>query len=199
VRKKELEMRLQALPDFPDPRPELEQYRTPPDIAAWVLHHAWMQGHVESKRVTDLGCGTGTFAVGAYLLGAREVTGVDISESAVSAAERYASSSGMDIHWVVSHVSDFRGTADTVFQNPPFGCQVRGADRPFIKKALECAPVVYSIHHADGAEFAMRLAQSLNAESSLLRTFSYYIPRTYRFHRMERRKFTAAVLMFVRN
>src|SRR5690349_10623903 len=83
VRKAELERALERIPRHPSPHPELEQYRTPPAIAAALLLGAHADGAIVGKRVLDLGCGTGTFAIGAALLGARLATGVEVDSHAV--------------------------------------------------------------------------------------------------------------------
>ena len=84
---KNLEMMLQRLAGFSRPRASLEQYQTPAPLAARLLYHALMKGDIEGKRVCDLGCGTGVLAIGAALLGAETVTGIEIDEKAVEVAE----------------------------------------------------------------------------------------------------------------
>ena len=48
-----------------------------------MLYHALMKGDIEGKTVCDLGCGTGVLAIGAALLGADRVKGVDSDPKAV--------------------------------------------------------------------------------------------------------------------
>ena len=87
MRKADLERALERIPRHPSPRPEWEQYRTPPGVAAQLLLAAHAEGAIADKRVLDLGCGTGTFAVGAALLGARLATGVDVDSHAIAMAQ----------------------------------------------------------------------------------------------------------------
>src|SRR5687767_12145946 len=94
VRKAELVRALEGVPRHPSPAADLEQYRTPPDIAAELLLAAHKEDAIEGKRVLDLGCGTGMFSVGAALLGARLATGVDIDSHAIAMAHETAS----DLH-----------------------------------------------------------------------------------------------------
>ncbi|HEX2065197.1 MAG TPA: methyltransferase, partial [Candidatus Thermoplasmatota archaeon] len=131
MRRRDLEGRLEAIPGFPSPRPELEQYRTPAPVAAGLLLHADADGAVRDKRVLDLGCGTGTFAVGAALLGARLATGVDVDVEAIALAQQAAAHAGVQERtWFVA--ADLQGwrpdpaTYDTVVMNPPFGAQAGG-------------------------------------------------------------------------
>ena len=72
---RKLEMLLEEFETFKNPDPALEQYMTPPVVAARLLFHAYMKGDIEGRSVLDLGCGTGILACGAALLGAKEVAG----------------------------------------------------------------------------------------------------------------------------
>jgi putative methylase len=59
MKKKELEIFLQNIPDFRKPKPDLEQYITSADIVADIIFIAFQMGDIENKNVLDLGCGTG--------------------------------------------------------------------------------------------------------------------------------------------
>ncbi|MFA7342169.1 MAG: 50S ribosomal protein L11 methyltransferase, partial [Candidatus Methanomethylophilaceae archaeon] len=78
MKKRELEMRLQRLLPMPAPDPALEQYATPASIAADVLFQAYGNGDIADRKVVDLGCGNGIFAIGAWLLGAEKVLALDV-------------------------------------------------------------------------------------------------------------------------
>jgi putative methylase len=158
LRLRDLERALAAIPPHPKPRVELEQYATPATLAAPLLFEAYTRGDVEGRRVVDLGCGTGVFALGAALLGAAYVTGVDADAASLDVARAQAARLGVDVEWVASDVAEWQGAADTVLMNPPFGAQSRGADRPFLDRAFATAPVVYTIHHAPSREFVERYA-----------------------------------------
>lgn len=85
---KKLESQLQDLEDFDSPKVELEQYATPPHIAAYILNY--VSSHykdIQNKVVADLGCGTGRLSLGSILLGASHVIGFDIDSEALSAAQ----------------------------------------------------------------------------------------------------------------
>ena len=73
---------LQNSPDFKNPKPELEQYTTPVDIALEIIKQANSLGHL-SGTVADFGCGTGRLAIGAAILGAN-VTGYEIHDEALN-------------------------------------------------------------------------------------------------------------------
>lgn len=182
MRKKELEIRLQGLEGFTDPDPSLEQYPTHSTIASDILFSAYAEGDVADRTVADLGCGTGIFAIGACLLGAREVRGYDISPSAAEAAMRNADALGCDISFEVCDVRDVCWRCDTVFMNPPFGSQRRHADRPFLDKAMEMAGSVHSIHMETTLPFIKGYAESKGRAVAHYRTYKYEIPHTFSFH-----------------
>jgi len=73
-----LAQRLGVVAGFEDPQVGLEQYPTPPDLAAHLIHVADLQGDVEGQRVIDLGTGTGMLALGAALRGPASVVGIDV-------------------------------------------------------------------------------------------------------------------------
>src|SRR5687767_5948494 len=119
MRLHELERKLGSIPPHPAPKIGLEQYATPAEIAAPLLFEAWTLGDVEGKRVVDLGCGTGIFAIGAALLGAASVEGVDADEDALVVARRESARlrgprAGAEVTWTCADVGAWEGRADTV-------------------------------------------------------------------------------------
>jgi putative methylase len=143
---------LSKVAPHPDPKAHLEQYTIPANIAAEILYiAAYVNGDIIGKTVADLGCGTGRLAIGATLLGAREAVGVDIDKTAVKLAWKSAKESGVKdrTQWVIAHIDALHGDFDTVLQNPPFGVQKRRADRSFLKKSLEIANRIYSLHKGE--------------------------------------------------
>jgi putative methylase len=143
LRRSELSNILSKLEGFTDPDPYLEQVITPPESASGLLWEAMMRGDISGKAVVDLGCGTGRLAIGALLLGAASVTGVDSDPAALSAARRnWASlkgrlSHGAKVRWVKGNVERLPALeAETVLMNPPFGVQRKGAERPFLDAAI---------------------------------------------------------------
>lgn len=187
TKKRQLEMVLQDIPYHESPKINLEQYSTPSIIAADVLWNANSIGDIKGMKVVDLGCGTGIFAIGSALLGAEESVGVDIDIDAISIANLQAEKLGVKskTNFVTSDIEDFHETADTVIQNPPFGAQKanrKGADRLFIIKALEIAPVVYSFHIGETEEFITNFFKKEGATISHAFHYTFPIPRTYDFH-----------------
>jgi putative methylase len=181
---------LEGVRPHPNPKEALEQYTIPARAAAEILFIAQaIHGDLEGKSVADLGCGTGRLSIGAALLGAEFVVGVDIDPEAIAVAARNGESVGIrGIQWVVSDISALRGEFDTVIQNPPFGVRRRGADREFLEKAIELGRVVYSLHKSDpdSRGFIKRLVEKHGGAVTHLYQMDMYIPPTFDFH-VERR------------
>ncbi len=194
MRKKDLEIRLQSVRNFEDPDPALEQYMTPATMAADILFEAYRSGDVEGMKVLDLGCGTGMFSIGAWMLGAGMVRGYDISDSALSVARRNASDMGADVEFLKSRIENVDEGADTVFMNPPFGCQNRNADRPFLKKAMEISECVYSIHMADTVDFVREFCEAEGRSVVSSKIYKYEIPHTFSFHTKTKKTVDVAVV-----
>ena len=184
MKKKELEIALQKIPPIESPSPSLEQYSTPAEIAADILFNAYED--IYRKKVIDLGCGTGIFAIGSALLGAREVIGIDIDDSAIKIARREAERFSLkNISFVEGDIESMEANGDVAIMNPPFGSQMgnRNADRAFLKKGLEVAPVVYSLHLKSTIPFIKILASSLGGEITYSRDYDFPIKRTFSFHK----------------
>jgi putative methylase len=183
MKKKDLEMALQKVKPFQDPKADLEQYVTPAIIAADMLFSAYIQGDIAAKKVLDLGCGTGMLAIGASLLGAKEVVGVDVDNLALQVAGQNVRQLGAEVRLLQMKVQEFQEKADTVIMNPPFGAQRRHADRPFLEKAMESAPIIYSLHLAETQEFVESLIRSNNATGEVQKRYKFEIPHTFAFHK----------------
>lgn len=182
MRKKHLEILLEQVSGFSSPIPSKEQYSTPATVAAELLHYAFMKGDI-TDTIYDLGCGCGILAIGAKLLGAEKVIGFDDDRDALEIARANAQKLGTDVEFVCSSINEVNGKAHAVVMNPPFGAQVKGSDRPFLRKALELSSVVYSIHNAGSAEFIKKfISPSVITEHILI---DFPIKRTFRFHTRE--------------
>ena len=84
----ELQEALDKVAPFDDPDIELEQYPTDASLAASMLATMAGRGDVAGKAVLDLGTGCGVLAIGASLLGAASVLGVDLDPSALEQARQ---------------------------------------------------------------------------------------------------------------
>lgn len=181
--KKELHIKLQKLKGFKDPKAELEQYRTPPELAASVLWKIHLKDVLRDKRIFDLGCGTGTLGIGAKLLGAEEVVCVDKDEEAIEIARKNARRAGVEIEFRVMDIEEVSGEGDIVVQNPPFGSQVKGSDRPFIKKSLELADVVYSFHMSKTDKFVRNYVKKCGGKVQDSEDVDFPLEKTMAWHK----------------
>jgi putative methylase len=185
-----LEIKLQSLHRLSEYKVNLEQYPTPPNIVSAILYSAEMENNdISNRTVCDLGCGDGIFAIGAALLGARYVVGVDVQSKALKEAQKNSIMLGTEdaIDFVLGDVSSrlLGGPVDTVVSNPPFGVKKKGADLVFLSQAMTIANVIYSIHLAgekNRAFLATAIAR-LGGEISQIETFQFPIPKIYEFHR----------------
>ena len=202
MRLKRLEMTLQRIDGFSRPRAALEQYQTPAPLAARLLYHALMKGDIEGKVVCDLGSGTGVLAIGAALLGAESVKGVDIDPKAVGVARANAVLLDADVEFIVADVQDaalpaLLGSCDTVIMNPPFGAQKVHADRPFIDLALSVAPVTYSIFNAGSTQFIKTYTEGRAAIDERVGGV-FPIKRTFAFHTQDVQEIGVEILRLIK-
>ena len=199
---KHLEMTLQRISGYSHPRAALEQYQTPAPLAARLLYHALMKGDIEGKTVCDLGCGTGVLAIGAALLGADGVRGVDSDPQAVKGAIANAALLDAEVAFIVADVRDaalpgLLDSCDTVIMNPPFGAQKAHADRPFVDLALSIAPVTYSIFNAGSTQFiASYTAGRAEIDERVGGVFP--IKRTFSFHTHDIQEIEVEILRLIR-
>lgn len=149
-RKRDLELFLSQIEPNKSPKVDLEQYTITPSVAGTILYlAAYANNDILGKRIIELGCGTGRLAIGAALLGAAFVVGVDIDASTIHTASANSEKimPETDVQWIIGDIDTIQGKFDTVLQNPPFGVQKPSADRKFLKKALEIGDVIYSLHN----------------------------------------------------
>ncbi|MCX6693277.1 MAG: METTL5 family protein [Methanomicrobiales archaeon] len=198
MRQRHLAMRLSRLEGHPRPNPALEQYPTPPDLAARLLTIASQTGEIGERTVCDLGSGTGVLAIGAALLGASRVVGVEVDPLAIVVAEKNAALLNVSVEFILCDLNDPECAgniphAEIVVMNPPFGAQQRHADRPFIDTALIIAPVVYGIFNAGSRPFLESYLMG-HGEVTGIENWQLPIRRTFRFHREESRDIPVEVV-----
>ena len=167
-------------PDFEKPKPELEQYSTPPGIAFEIIKKVNSAGNLSGK-IADLGCGTGRLSIAAAVLGA-EVTGFEIDEEAIIIAREYSKRENLDIKWVTKPIEAIEEEFDTVIMNPPFGSQRPGADRIFLQKAMSIAKNIWTIHLSETRKFIEKTVENNNCQIIELYGFDYPLKKSMPFH-----------------
>jgi putative methylase len=196
MKQKELEILLQKIPGFKEPKPMLEQYLTPANIAAEIIFTALKYGDIENKIVVDLGCGTGIFSLGAYLCGADKVVGIDVDKECIDQARNYAFENDLNINFIIDEVKNVNIVCDTIIMNPPFGAQKSNlkADRVFIEKGFEIASVIYSLHQTKTVSFIEKMISALNGEISYRKDYVFPIKHTFDFHDKKTKNFDITLL-----
>jgi len=182
MKKKDLEIKLQRIMDFYEPDPSLEQYMTPASIASDILFTAYSEGDINGLDIIDLGCGTGMFSIGSRMLGAANVYGFDVSGTAIAVAKENAMIFGTDVNFEICDIADVEQRGDTAIMNPPFGCQSRNADRPFLDKAMELCDTVYSVHRGTTLDFLKGYVNKAGRDICFHRNYKFNIPHTFSFH-----------------
>ncbi|PSP85221.1 RNA methyltransferase [Halobacteriales archaeon QS_1_68_17] len=187
--KSALAQQLAVVAGFENPRAKLEQYRTPPELAATLIHTADLQGDIEDRIVIDLGTGTGMLALGAALRGPSVVVGLDLDpEPLRTARENHRKvGSASDVAWVRADATEpplCPGGPTTVVMNPPFGAQAGNehADRGFLATAADIADVSYSIHNADSEGFVRSFAADEGGDVTHAFRAEFELPRQFEFH-----------------
>ncbi|KAL7065256.1 hypothetical protein AAHC03_04514 [Spirometra sp. Aus1] len=194
--RKKLQMELQDLSSFSEPKQHLEQYPTSPHVAADVLFDIQTRdGAIEDKVVADLGCGAGMLTIGAHLLGARLVVGFDIDADAVKdLTQNIGENIGPDRRTIEVVLCDITKLAarekifDTVIMNPPFGTtdQTNGMDIAFLKKALSLSREnVYSLHKTTTRKHIIKTVEGLGARCEVVAELRFDIPKIYKKHRYQ--------------
>ncbi len=189
MKAKHLAMRISKLKKIYSPRIELEQYTTPGDLVAkWVIM-ASNSGDLDSESIVlDLGCGNGALGLGALIYGAKKAIMVDKDPDSLLIMEQNSrvlkvKDRVTTIQADVSHVGKIG--PDLVFCNPPWGTQLRGADRPFLEKIKELNSVSY-ILHSSSSNHIEKIFQSWNW--SVVELFSHEFPlgSSYSHHKKMR-------------
>ncbi|WP_435182562.1 METTL5 family protein [Halobellus sp. EA9] len=190
--KSALETQLAVVAGFEDPRADLEQYPTPPELAAHVVHIADLNGDVEDRPVIDLGTGTGMLALGAALRGPSRVVGVDVDRAALktAVANRRRVGTTTPIDWVHADATRAPLCPDgptTVLMNPPFGAQNGNehADRAFLETAADLAEVSYSVHNAGSESFVEAFAADRGGTVTHAFRATLDVDRQFDFHDSE--------------
>jgi len=197
--KSALAQQLGVVAGFTAPRADLEQYRTPPDLAAHLVHRADLEGDVQDRTVVDLGCGTGMLALAAALRGPDTVVGVDIDPEPLATARRNERKVGSttSVSWVRADATQVPlcppVDETTVVMNPPFGAQSGNehADRAFLATAAEIASVSYSLHNAGSGDFVESFAADNGGTVTHAFAAEFDIPHQFDFHEDDRRSIDA--------
>lgn len=198
--KTELKMILSQLKGFKNPRAELEQYLTPPDIAATLLHYANMCQDIEGKKVIDLGAGTGILGIGAAVLGAELVLCVEKDKEGLKMAEENLNMVEDEIGRDLTvnllqadvHSLELDEKLQTAVMNPPFGLKKRDENLTFLRQAIDCAQNIYCLLHSPSRKeertrkFIKEFLSKEQAKIVEVSDLNFPLKDSYPFHTQER-------------
>lgn len=210
IKKKGLESDLQSLEVFSCPKLSLEQYHTPPSIAAEVLHAIDLDVGLSDKTVLDLGCGCGILGLGCVRCGSAKVLGIDVDEAALKIARENRDDVGLTsehMRFLQYDVLDLKKEnlptdfqqVDVCVTNPPFGTRTKCIDFWFVKKGLEFSDVIYSIHKSSTRDFLKKNAAEMNVSIHFVfESMSFPLAQTYHFHKYLEKNIEVDVVKFAR-
>jgi putative methylase len=197
---------LEKLKPLEKPKVSLEQYTLPSYLAAEILNLAYLAGDIENKIVADFGCGSGKLAIGAALLGAKKVVAIDIDEKAIEIAKENLKIAQdlvgrkLNVKFVCSDITKWKGKVDTVLQNPPFGIKGIYSDKIFLEKAVKSAKKIYSLHRNGRKEvraFIQNFVSSLGCKIEQIFKFKFFLPYTFKFHKKAKIRFDVDLYVIV--
>lgn len=189
MKKKKLAVLLSKLKTFEKPALKLEQYSLDSEVAASILWFAYLNNDVKNKTIADLGCGTGILGLGALALGAKKLFFVDIDKSSLTIAKQNLKFLEKELKikskaiFLNQHIEEFKRKTDTVLQNPPFGIREKHKDKLFLTIAMKSAPVIYSLHKIESANFIEKFTAENNFKVEKLLKFNLPLKKTLKFHR----------------
>src|SRR3989442_3783969 len=171
-----------------DPDLSLEQYPVSPEVGAELLFMASFEHRdITGRKVLDLGSGTGRLAIGAGLLGAKEIVGVDIDPTSISLARDNASKLKVNVDWIVGDVAMVQGKFDTVVMNPPYGTRKEHADIEFLEQSFRYAETVDSIHKSSTRTFLRGFIDLHGRNVDAIRNVEMLLPHLFDFHQKQRK------------
>ncbi|XP_065212852.1 rRNA N6-adenosine-methyltransferase METTL5 [Planococcus citri] len=191
IKRSKLEEYLQDVETFSSPKISLEQYITPPHIAACMLHVAQSSfDDLNEKFVADLGCGSGMLSIGSLLLGSSFCIGFDIDADILNTYKsnmdefEFANFDTVLCDVDKNDLSKFQKCFDTVLMNPPFGTHNKGIDMKFLKTAINLSSnAVYSLHKTSTRDHILSKIESWKIKGEVIAELRYDLPNSYKFHK----------------
>ncbi len=185
--KRQLEIQLAKLEVLESPSLGLEQYPVSAEVASELLYMAGFEHNDLAGDVVDLGTGTGRLAIGAALMGAKQVIGVDIDRKSIATAIRNQKKTRVEADWLVGDLDSIQGRFTTVLMNPPYGTRTPHQDVRFLSRAFSLAPVTYSIHKSSTRRFLTQFAEKKGRRVDEVRSMTMTLPHLFNFHAKKRK------------
>ena len=190
---KNLQSLLEGFEGPPEPKIELEQYPTPPRLAAEVIFDAaTLRGDIEGKIIADLGCGCGILSIACLVMGAKEVHSFDCDPVSIEAAKRNLELLEFDepppIFFHECDVTKLEDVhVDTVVMNPPFGTRNKGVDMTFLQIAAKISTgAIYSFHKTSTRNHILTVAApKFMLQGELEMEVDFDLKKLYKFHKKD--------------
>jgi len=209
--KKQLISLIQNTETFTNPKIELEQYSIDANCAVDIIYYAGFEfNDINQAFVIDLGAGTGRLSLVSALFKAKYVLSVDIDMNALKILKRNILSLNLNhtVFPICADIENFeiskkklpKNMRITTIMNPPFGVQIKFADRAFLGKAFYFSDVVYSIHQSNpkGHKFISNYIKSFNWKIDNVLPFTMVLERTFPFHTQKTKKINVLVYRFIK-
>lgn len=192
---KHIEQYLQQLTfNFSNPKVNLEQYHTPPHLAATILHTIQNNyDDIDGKTVLDLGCGSGILTFGSILLGADFCFALECDEEILEVfienKDEFEITNCDAILFEINEQSidsnPIKYKIDTVIMNPPFGTRNAGIDLAFVEYACQVGNVVYSLHKTSTRENIVKKIKEFKnvLQVDVIAEMKYELCQSYKFHK----------------
>ncbi len=188
---KELEGYLQQVESFERPKLHLEQFITTSHLASQILYEIdRIHDDLCEKTVCDLGIGTGMLSIGASILGADFVLGIDIDKDALKICQKNINNLEIENIELINAdceqilkddcTNTLKMNFDTVIMNPPFGTKNNGIDVLFLRLALSLCNqngAIYSLHKSNTRDFLKKKSESWGLKMERVCEMKYNIPK----------------------
>jgi putative methylase len=202
IKKKNLSILLSQLAVHKKPKLRWEGYTLDSESTASIIYvAARVNDDITGKKVVDLGCGSGGLAIGASLLGASSVIGIDIDKEAIMVAKENLQRMNVEVDFIIGDISCITGHFDTVIMNPPFGSWNKGSDIKFVMKALEITDIIYTLIKSNNSvrEYMKQKIPKMRGKIEKVYAMDIFIPKTYSFHKKKWYPVKADLYKIVKN
>jgi predicted RNA methylase len=211
VSKKELISIIQKTESFNNPKIELEQYCIDANCAVDIIYYAGFEfNDINNAFIIDLGAGTGRLSIACALFKASYVLSVDIDPVALEVLNKNVLSLGLNqvVFPLCADIEFFeisrrllpKNMKITTIMNPPFGVQMKFADRAFLFKSFNFSDVVYSIHldNPKVYKFISKYINQYNWKIDNALPFNMILERTFPFHKQKTKIINVQVYRFIK-
>jgi putative methylase len=215
IKKKNLISIVQSMDGFETPDVQLEQYITDAISTVDFLYFIAVDNNdILGNIILDLGAGTGRLGLTSLLMGAESVVAIEKDANAIRILEKNAKELELTdyltiIRMDISKISDIHcdsllattlqksssNTKIVCVMNPPFGVQIRNADRPFLQLAMNLSDKIYSIHLSNPKtrSYLQRFVESYGWNISSIHSQKMILEENYAFHKQKRKQIVADV------